>query len=341
MSTLLIDEVGPATSIQDAGRFGAQRYGLGTAGAMDRFALAAANAIVGQPLDAAAIEIGPLGMKLTARDGPVRLAFCGADRAAQIAGQPLPRGESAVLAEGESLVLRAARGAVFSYLAVAGGLIGEPVFGSMSVHRRAGLGSPYPRPLAAGDRLDVVPARLDQAEQRLPQMDSAPGPIRVVLGPQQDYVTPQSLDRFFETEWTISGLSDRMGYRLEGEPLRHARGHNIVSDGIAAGHIQIPGNGLPLVLMADRGTTGGYPKIGAIITADLGRFAQTPAGSRVRFQPVGIAEAQEITRRYWREMQGLPTRVEPLSGGALSSELLLMSNLAGQAISAPHDATWG
>src|SRR5439155_11927933 len=117
-------------------------------------------------------------------------------------------------------------------------------------------------------------------------------PIRVVMGPQGDEFGDAAIQLFLDSEWKISATSDRMGYRLEGPIIKHLHGHNIVSDGTVNGSIQVPGNGAPIVLMADRVTSGRYPKIATVISADFGRFAQTPAGTAFRFKAVGVKEAQ-------------------------------------------------
>ena len=153
MTRLVVTAVSPGTTVQDGGRFGAQRYGLTPCRAVDRLALAAANTLVGNAPFAAAIEIGPLNSVFTARGGAVRLSLTGATRPADVAGRGVALSSAFTLAEGESLSLGVARGGVFSYLAIEGGVQGEPVFGSLAVNARAGLGSPYPRPLQAGDAL--------------------------------------------------------------------------------------------------------------------------------------------------------------------------------------------
>lgn len=333
MSVLLIEEVGPATSVQDVGRFGAIRYGLGTAGAMDRSGLAAANVLVGQAWNAPAIEVGPLPMRLKAKEGSVRLAVAGANRGMTLNGAAVPINQSFCLAEGEVLVMRAAKGGVFSYLAIEGGIAGTPSFGSFSVHRRAGLGSPLARPFEAGDCLDVGSMQ-PASERSLPLPPSQNGPIRCVLGPQDDYFSQETIDQFFATDWVISATSDRMGYRLEGPPLTHARSPNIVSDGIANGSLQIPGNGQPLLLLADRGTTGGYPKIATVITADLGRAAQTPVGSVIRLKAIPIEEAQAETRRFSQRIEALPQQCQWVGQEGISSEMLFAGHGAGHAVNA-------
>src|SRR2546421_13007808 len=159
MNKLLIFTTGPASSVQDGGRHGAQRYGLTPSGAVDRFALAAANLLAGNELFAAAIEIGPFGAAFTAREGAVRVALAGAPRNADVAGRAVALDTSMTVADGETLTLGFARGGAFSYLAIEGGIAGEPMFGSLAVNARAGLGSPYPRPLQAGDEFQTAAAR--------------------------------------------------------------------------------------------------------------------------------------------------------------------------------------
>ncbi|MBB1089833.1 biotin-dependent carboxyltransferase [Rhodopseudomonas palustris] len=332
MSRLVIDIVGPATSVQDAGRHGAQRYGLTPSGAMDRWSLAAANTLVGNAAFAAAIELGPLGAAFTARDGAVRLALCGAERPAAIGSGAIALNESFLLAEDETLTLGVARSHVFSYLAIAGGISGEPMFGSLAVNARAGLGSPYPRPLQPGDVIPAKPATI-AAERRLDLPKPSEAPIRVVLGPQDDEFG-DAVATFLNGEWKISATSDRMGYRLEGPEIRHLHGHNIVSDGTVDGSIQVPGNGQPIVLMPDRGTSGGYPKIATVISADLGRLAQFQPGRPFRFKAVSMDEAQAEYRAMAKLIRALPDRLQDAQQGMLDLDALFTANVAGAAANA-------
>jgi biotin-dependent carboxylase-like uncharacterized protein len=338
MSKLVISAVGPASSVQDAGRFGAQRYGLQPSGAMDRLGLASANCLVGNALFAPGVEIGPYGAAFTARQGAVRVALSGAPRSADISGRAVAWDTSVTNADGETLRLGLARGGSFSYLAIEGGMAGEPMFGSLAVNARAGLGSPYPRPLQAGDELQVAAAS-GAAERRIDLPAAVAGPIRVVLGPQDDEFG-DGLNLFLDSEWKISATSDRMGYRLEGPVIRHLHGHNIISDGTVNGSIQVPGNGQPIVLMSDRGTSGGYPKIATVITADFGRFAQIPAGTSFRFKAIGMTEAQAEARKFAELLRTLPDRLHPIESFDLNIEALQDANVAGAAVSAVDAGTW-
>jgi 5-oxoprolinase (ATP-hydrolysing) subunit C len=339
MSKLVIASIGPASSVQDGGRPGSQRYGLTPSGAMDRLALAAANTLVGNQLFTAAIEIGPFAAALTARGGAVRVALAGASRTAEIAGSAVAIDSSATLADGETLTLGFAKGGSFSYLAIEGGIEGEPTFGSLAVNARAGLGSPYPRPFQSGDELQVAPAS-GAAERRIELPAISDAPIRILFGPQDDEFSDDAKMLFLDSEWKISATSDRMGYRLEGPVIEHLHGHNIVSDGTVNGSIQVPGSGQPIVLMPDRNTTGGYPKIATVISADLGRFAQIPAGRGFRFQAVRLAEAQADARKFADLLRSLPERLRSLESLDLNIEALSDANVAGHAVSAVDAATW-
>jgi biotin-dependent carboxylase-like uncharacterized protein len=338
MNKLVISAIGPASSVQDGGRFGAQRYGLQPSGAIDRLGLASANCLVGNTLFAPGVEIGPYGAAFTARQGAVRVALSGAPRSADISGRAVAWDTSVTIADGETLKLGVARGGSFSYLAIEGGIAGEPMFGSLAVNARAGLGSPYPRPLQAGDELQVAVAS-GAPERRIDLPVALVGPIRVVMGPQDDEFG-DGLNLFLDSEWKISATSDRMGYRLEGPVIKHLHGHNIVSDGTVNGSIQVSGNGQPIVLMSDRGTSGGYPKIATVITADFGRFAQIPAGTGFRFKAIGIAEAQGEARQFAELLRSLPDRIRPIESFDLNIEALRDANVAGAAVSAVDAGTW-
>jgi biotin-dependent carboxylase-like uncharacterized protein len=338
MPKLVIASIGPASSIQDGGRPGSQRYGLVPSGAMDRLALAAANTLVGNVPIAAAIEVGPFGASFTARGGPVRVALSGAQRSADIAKRAVAVDNSMTLADGETLTLGFARNGSFTYLAIEGGIAGEPMFGSLSVNARAGLGSPYPRPLQASDELQVHAAS-GAPERRIELPDVPEAPIRVVFGPQDDEFSNGAKALFIGSEWKISATSDRMGYRLEGPIIRHLHGHNIVSDGTVNGSIQVPGNGQPIVLMPDRGTSGGYPKIATVITADFGRFAQISAGRSFRFKAISMAEAQAEAKKFAELVRALPDRLRADSA-EFNIEALADANVAGHAVSAVDAGTW-
>jgi 5-oxoprolinase (ATP-hydrolysing) subunit C len=235
------------------------------------------------------------------------------------------------LEPGQRLVVRAGDAGAWGYLAVSGHLDVAPVLGSVATHTRSGLGGLDGRALAAGDRLTIrEPRPGDDAPHRLltPWLDRDPREIRVVLGPQDDYFAPDQIEAFLAGPWTVSPRGDRMACFLDGTPLRHAKGHDIVSDGVAMGAIQVPGNGLPIILMADRQSTGGYPKIATVIGPDLGRLAQVRGGAQLSFRRVSVAEAV-AARRAERDVLAEPVRREPVVRTDFASDFLLGLNLVG------------
>src|SRR4029079_12895049 len=172
------------------------------------------------------------------------------------------------------------------------------------------------------------------AERRIDLPPAVEGPIRVVMGPQNDEFGKDATNLFLDSEWKISATSDRMGYRLEGPVIKHLHGHNIVSDGTVDGSVQVPGNGQPIVLMPDRGTTGGYPKIATVISADFGRFAQTSAGRPFRFKVVSMAEAQAAAKTFAELLRSLPDRLRDIDSAEFNLDALHSANVAGSAVSA-------
>jgi biotin-dependent carboxylase-like uncharacterized protein len=323
------------TSLQDAGRMGWRRFGLSGSGAMDRLALAQANALVGNDPGAAAIEFTLMGGTVEVADGPLRVAVAGAASTVTAAGRPLPPGTSASLRPGETLVIGPVRAGVFMYLAVSGTVDLPQMLGSLSLHLRAEIGGISGRPLRAGDELPITARAPSGPELSLPPIGLEPeAPIRVVLGPQSDYFAEDAVASLLSANYTISGEADRMGYRLSGPPIPHLRGFNIVSDGIVQGAVQVPGSGVPIVMMADHQTTGGYPKIATVISADLRILAQRRSGDSVRFQAISIEEAHASARARAELLGSLGSAASPVRGGLPDPEVLLGLNLAGHATDA-------
>jgi biotin-dependent carboxylase-like uncharacterized protein len=330
MTALVVRSCGPMTSLQDAGRIGQGRYGVARSGAMDRMALAAANALVGNEPGAAAIEFMLVGGTFTLREGSARIALAGAPFSASLDGTSVRPFTAAVMEADQVLTIGSATTGIFAYLAIAGGFALEPDLGSLSLQRRAGIGGFKGRALQAGDEL---PLHHDSASGLdlsldLPVEDPA-APIRVVLGPQAHEFTEEAVSTFLGGTYLVTAEADRMGYRLSGPTLEHTRGHNIVSDGLIAGSVQVPGAGMPIVMMADHQTTGGYPKIATVISADLGRLAQRRPGEVVRFAAIGVEEAGKIARSRAALVAALPSCCRPIRNGLPDVEALLAANVAG------------
>ncbi|MFE1603238.1 biotin-dependent carboxyltransferase family protein [Methylobacterium sp. ID0610] len=337
MSTgLRITAAGPGATLQDAGRHGYLRYGFTAAGPMDPLAHATANRALGAPLGATAIEISLAGIELTAEGGPVGVALAGGAFRIGLDGEPVPAAAALTLKPGSTLAVRAGKAGAWCYLAVAGLIAVEPVLGSTATHTRSGIGGLDGRALQAGDLLPIRGARPGPDEVHAlaaPWLDRPPEVIRVVLGPQDDYFAEDQIAAFLAGPWTVTPRGDRMACFLDGTPLTHARGYNIVSDGIAMGAIQVPGEGRPIILMGDRQSTGGYPKIATVIGPDLGRLAQAQAGTRLRFAAVSVAQAV-AARRAEAEALAPPIALEPLIRRDFPSEFLLGRNLIGGVVDA-------
>jgi biotin-dependent carboxylase-like uncharacterized protein len=213
------------------------------------------------------------------------------------------------------------------------------VLGSLATHTRSPLGGLDGRALRAGDALPIADVRAapDGAQALIaPWLGRRKERLRILLGPQDDFFTKDAVKTLLRARWRLSPRSDRMAYRLEGPPLLHEKGHDIVSDGIAFGAIQVPGDGAPLVLMADRQPTGGYPKIAHVIGADLGALAQTRPGEALSFSAVNWEEAVAARRALFDAM-ATGVELRPLSPSDYSSEYLLSQNLVGGVINARED----
>jgi biotin-dependent carboxylase-like uncharacterized protein len=328
MSALIVKTCGPATSIQDRGRFGYQRFGVSPAGAMDRFHLAAANLLVAAEAGAAALELGPGGARLSA-EGDITIALAGPACTLEVEGRQIAPFTSVRVTDGGTIMVRPAPGAAYAYLGVEGGIATASDMGSHSMHRRSGIGG---EPLTVGTHIPAFGGGATlYGLPELPRGET--GPIRILPGPQDDHFSDEALAILTGDGYRLSGQADRMGVRLDGPTLPHRGGYNIVSDGIVDGSIQVPGDGRPIVLLRDRQTTGGYPKIATIISADIGRFAQIPPGEPVRFEIVTFEQAIEAAGRLQARIEGLASALVLLAA-PLTSERLLALNLIGGVTSA-------
>jgi biotin-dependent carboxylase-like uncharacterized protein len=328
---------GLMTTLQDLGRPGYQHLGVPVSGALDPVCLRAANLLVGNPPGMGALEIAYQGPTLAVEADSVRIAVAGGQAPIDIVspdgggGRRLAVGESANLRRGQILKIGAPTGSAILYLAVEGGFDIAPVMGSQSTLTRGGIGGFEGRALRAGDRLPLRQATAAEREEvMLPPLDLAPpASIRVVLGPQDDHFTPAGLRTLLGSTYVVSRASDRMGMRLEGPILEHsAKGANIISDGTAPGSIQVPGNGLPIVLLADRQTTGGYPKIATVISADLPALGRMTPGAKIAFTAIDIETAESAGCQLAADIAALPGRFVPVRrASAIDTARLLGENL--------------
>lgn len=298
---------GLLTSVMDLGRPGYQRHGVVVGGALDSFAARVANMIVGNDDNAALLELAQLGPELRF-DSDALVAWCGGGFEPRIGSEPFPRDRAVRIAAGEKIWFGPAQGGLRGWLAVAGGLDVPLVLGSRSTYRRAGFGGHQGRPLQAGDILRTgapsewalarmkSPARASLWSVRPETLGKAPEPgrIRAMTGPEWELFAPEAQRTFFSAEWKVTKDADRMGVRLAGPELPLATPRELLSEGVNEGVVQVPAGGAPIVLLASRQTVGGYPRIAAAASVDLGRLAQLAPGATVRFTRINLATAHEL-----------------------------------------------
>jgi 5-oxoprolinase (ATP-hydrolysing) subunit C len=302
MSFINVLSSGFNVTIQDIGRPRQQHLGVPVSGALDPEALRLANALVGNAEAAEVLEIRMLGPTLEVQAEMVRVALAGTRAELEILGQApirVPAHQSVTLSRGQTFRVGGLPDSSTAYLSVEGGFAVPRVYGSRSTYGRAAIGGLEGRALRDGDRLPLEhPNMSAHGEVRLADdsyLDEA-GPFRVILGPQRDFFTDETIQLFLSSVYAVTRDADRMGMRLDGPVLDHARGYNIVSDGIVTGAIQVPGNGLPIILLADHQTTGGYPKLAAVISADIPRLGRLRPGDKVHFEEVTVEMAEAEIR---------------------------------------------
>lgn len=311
MDALEVLQPGAFTTIQDLGRYGYQKYGVPISGAMDRFALRVANLLVGNEEGEAAVEVTIIGPKLKALQN-LWVAFTGADLSPEINRIASPMWRTLNIQKGDTISFGAPKSGCRAYVAFAGGIDLPVVMGSRSIHTRSNLGG-NGRALFKGDVIRVRepegswPSRL--LSYQLPA-DQIPvygrdWLIRVILGPQNDYFTRRGMDTFLTGEYLITPQADRMGYRLKGPPIEHKAGADILTDATPPGSIQVPGDGMPIILLADAQTTGGYSKIAVVTSVDQDLLSQARPGDKVRFARVTLSAAHRLLEEREKKIQKL------------------------------------
>ena len=302
MTALEVIAPGPHTTVQDQGRIGYQDVGVPRSGPLDRISLDLANALVGNPRATACLEMLLQGPTLRVLAESVRVAVVGCSAALEVRSDNTRRigaGRSVRLVRGEVLKVGSFADSVCGYLAVEGGLDVPHVLGSASTYVRGRIGGVEGRRLQPRDVLQLNLGAVDERAERVlaqPLDLRLDDPIRVVLGPQADYFSDATIRTFLSSEYVVSPQADRMGYRLQGAPLAHKAGYDIVSDGIVTGAVQVPGSGQPIVLMVDNQTTGGYAKIATVISADVPIVARRRPGRAIRFTEVDVVQAERMRR---------------------------------------------
>jgi len=312
MSGVWVVKAGMLTTIQDAGRWGFQSGGVPVAGPMDPVSHRLANALVGNERESAALEITLLGPELEFEDERL-VAVAGAEFELSLDGRPVPSNAPFIVAIGSRLRFGTRRLGARAYLAVSGGIAVPPTLGSRSTHLVSAMGGLNGRALTAGERLPLGEPALAQRTALAPQTALVPLPdrharLRILPGPQVDYFSADALDVLQSAPYAVAQNSDRMGFRLKGPRLTHARGADIISDATPLGVLQVPASGQPILLMADRQTTGGYPKIATVIAADMAVAGQLAPADTISFAVCTPLEAMAALIAQERALMAVEAR---------------------------------
>ncbi len=305
----MVTKSGMLSLVQDLGRYGSHNIGLTTGGPLDPYAFKWANRLLANELNATAIEISIGGLALEA---VVDTSICitGAKIAFTINGINKPQWQGIAIKAGDKINFGFVTAGVRSYLAVRGGFQIEPTFGSTSTVVREGIGGFNGTKLMDGQFLPCAKFESNNSHLKLltPPEYKTNICLRVILGYQHQVFTPLQKRRFFSSEYQVSESCDRMGYRLTGAEITPAV-DGILSEGICLGAIQVPANGQPIVLMNDRQTIGGYPKIGSVLSTDLANLAQCAQGATIRFEQISIEDAHNILHLKQVEFECAPTSI--------------------------------
>ncbi len=330
---LRILEPGIAASLQDCGRPGLQRFGVPVSGALDAVSLAIANILAGNPPCTVAIEILGAGLAIEIEAESATLALAGMAGGFTLqngsALTRVPALQSATAQRGDIVRIPAPTEGAVSYLAVEGGFDIAPVLGSRSTYRRAALGGYRGRPFQTGDGLPLCLALSCRAAVRIKADIRAPDVLRAMRGPNAAYFSPGAFETLFASAYIVAQASDRMGLRLQGPTLDRATEGELAAQGTTAGALQVPADGQPILLLADRQTAGGYPRIATVTGADIAAAGRLAPGMSVRFKEVDREEAVRLLREQQAWLAGLPAALEPAGSNALTPEHLLSSNLIG------------
>lgn len=287
------------TTVQDLGRNGYQSSGFHVCGAMDQHAFKIANMLLDNKENAAVLEFTMMGPTICFTTDTV-FAITGGNFSPTLNGKTVSMYQAVSATANDVLEFKFASDGNWGYVAFAGGLDVPKELGSRSTDTKCGLGGYHGRKIEKGDQIEFRPVQkylyhLHTRKAEKPTYDADVTTIRVIMGPQDDYFTEQGIQTFLSSEYKLTSECDRMGYRLDGAYIEHnEKGADIISDGIALGSVQVPAHGKPIVMLADRQTTGGYTKIATVVSVDIPKLVQCKFNKKVRFEAISIEEAQSI-----------------------------------------------
>ncbi|MGM0437707.1 MAG: biotin-dependent carboxyltransferase family protein [Bacillota bacterium] len=301
MQKILVKNGGPLTTVQDLGRFGYQKFGMPTAGAMDKFSYKIANLLVENQEDEAVLEYTLKGPNLKFEKDAI-IAVTGAESLVKLNGKKIKMWKSHYIEKGSTLEISSTEKGLRGYIAFKSGFDLPEIMGSKSTYLRGNLGGYEGRKLKSGDVLEIS-EKVFREDYNFKSLEKKYRPdfsqrnIRVIMGPQDDCFSKEGISKFLKGEFKVGSQADRMGYRLEGPKIEHKDGADIITDGIAEGSIQVSGNGKPIIMLADSQTTGGYTKIATVITNDIDIVSQKKPGDLIAFEKIDLKTAQKLIKK--------------------------------------------
>mgnify|MGYP001333100058 FL=1 len=303
-----IIRAGVNTTFQDQGRSNLYHIGIPFSGAMDNRNYSLANKLTGNKLNSPVIEFAYQGPHLKYTGEKINIAVTGdvvfkiIKSGTEIDGNCY---ESYQIESGDQINLISTNKSVYGYLAIGGGLDLKLQWNSCSINTKANIGSNDGKKLENGQKINILNINSDQSKRKTNYINSKVENIRVIKGPNFDYFSEEGKKIFFEKEFTVSKLSDRMGMRLEGSKIENIVNTNIKSEGLIKGVIQVPADGNPIIMLSDHGTVGGYPKIGVVASVDYDRLVQISPGSKIKFKEINLSDAETLFKLYEMETQNL------------------------------------
>ncbi|WP_027624204.1 biotin-dependent carboxyltransferase family protein [Clostridium lundense] len=318
MSDIRVITPGLLTTIQDKGRIGYQQFGMPVAGAMDEYSLRLGNILLQNREYEAALEVTMIGPELQFNIDTV-IAITGGNLQPKINDIEVGMWRTLKINKGDKLSFGKVKEGIRSYICFYGELNITEVMGSKSTYAKAGIGGVNGRALKIGDKLNLIKKEenfdyiLNKKikECYIPKF-TGNYDIRVILGPQKENFTEKGINTFLSSNYEVTDECDRMGYRLSGDKIEHKEGADIISDGIALGSVQVPGHGMPIIMMADRQTTGGYTKIATVISSDISILAQAKPGDKINFNKVSVKEAHNILKEYEYKIVQIKNSIEDI-----------------------------
>tara|TARA_B100000214_G_scaffold245187_1_gene179850 strand:- start:95 stop:1039 length:945 start_codon:yes stop_codon:yes gene_type:complete len=307
-----IIRAGVNTTFQDKGRNNLYHIGIPFSGSMDNRNYLLANKLVGNKLDLPVIEFAYQGPLLKYSGDKINIAITGdvifeiRKKDNKILGNCY---ETYQLENGDEIDILSTNKSVYGYFAVSGEFNLKLQWGSCSINTKANIGSNEGKKLDEGQKINISKLNLNQEKKKINYFNSKVENIRVIKGTNFNYFSEEGIKNFFEKEFTVSKLSDRMGMRLEGPKIENIVSPNIKSEGLLKGVIQVPPDGNPIIMLSDHGTIGGYPKIGVVVSADYDRLVQISSGSKIKFKEIELSDAVTLFKLYEMETQNLISQI--------------------------------